>query len=200
MRKGTYSEEAVEVLGRVQISDPERVLDKYPHELSGGMAQRVMIAQALVEKPSVLIADEPTSALDVTTQAQVLGLIRQLSNEIGSSILFITHDLAVAAQIADRVAVMYAAEFVEVAKVNEIFKEPLHPYAEGLILSFPHQYKNEGRLQTISGEVPDLKSPPPGCRFHPRCKYVFDRCPKEHPELIQVRPNHRAACFLRYPS
>jgi peptide/nickel transport system ATP-binding protein len=200
-RRGTsYSEEAVEALSRVQIPDPERVLDKYPHELSGGMAQRVMIAQALVEKPSVLIADEPTSALDVTTQAQVLTLIRQLSNEIGSSILFITHDLAVAAQIADRVAVMYAAELVEVAKVNEIFKEPLHPYAEGLILSFPHQYKNEGKLQTISGEVPDLKSPPPGCRFHPRCKYAFDRCPKEHPELIEVRPKHRAACFLRYSS
>ena len=163
------------------------------------MAQRVMIAQTLVEKPSVLIADEPTSALDVTTQAQVLTLMRRLSNEIGSAILFITHDLAVAAQIADRIAVMYAAELVEIAKVDKLFREPLHPYTEGLILSFPNRYKNKGRLETIGGDVPDLKSPPAGCRFHPRCRYAFE-VPEELPELVEVRPEHRAACFLRSSS
>ena len=199
-RKGMYSEQAVEALNRVQISDPERVIDKYPHELSGGMAQRVMIAQALIEKPSILIADEPTSALDVTSQAQVLTLMRNLRDDIGSSIIFITHDLAVAAQIADRVAVMYAAELVEVADVNRIFKEPLHPYTEGLISSFPQRYKNEGNLEAISGDVPDLRSPPSGCRFHPRCKYAFDRCRGEHPELVEVSTGRRVACFLRSPA
>jgi peptide/nickel transport system ATP-binding protein len=196
-RQRNYSEEVVTALSRVHISDPDRVADKYPHELSGGIAQRVMIAQALVERPSLLIADEPTSALDVTTQAQVLGLMRELKDEIGSSILFITHDLAVAAQVADRVAVMYAAELVEVAGVREIFREPLHPYSEALILSFPKHYKNQGKLEAISGDVPDLKHPPSGCRFHPRCKYAFARCPVESPRLLEVGPNHEAACFLR---
>ena len=190
----------MEALGAVQISDPERVIDKYPHELSGGMAQRVMISQALIEKPAILIADEPTSALDVTSQAQVLALMRDLRDNIKSSILFITHDLAVAAQIADRVVVMYAAEAVEIAKVNDIFKEPLHPYTEGLISSFPQKYKDEGKLDAISGDVPDLRNPPIGCRFHPRCKYMFDRCIREHPELIEVKPERKAACFLRYPN
>jgi oligopeptide/dipeptide ABC transporter ATP-binding protein len=196
----TYSGEMVEVLKRVQIADPERVLNKYPHELSGGMAQRVMIAQALVQKPALLIADEPTSALDVTTQAQFLNLMEDLRKETGSSILLITHDLAVAAQIADRVAVMYAGELVEIADVREIFDNPLHPYTEGLLSSIPRKYMDEGRLQGIPGDVPDLRSPPSGCAFHPRCKYAFDRCKLERPELTGLDPNHKAACFLRYPN
>lgn len=198
--KRKYSEEATDALKRVQIADPERVLAKYPHELSGGMAQRVMIAQALIQKPSLLIADEPTSALDVTTQAEVLGLMRNLRDEIDSSIMFITHDLAVAAQVADRVAVMYAGEMVEIATVKDIFREPIHPYTEGLIRSFPRQYKDEGRLEAISGDVPDLRSPPPGCKFHPRCKYVLERCSKEPPKLLDAGPDHKAACPVRCSS
>jgi oligopeptide/dipeptide ABC transporter ATP-binding protein len=196
-RQRSYSDEIVEALSKVHISDPDRVADKYPHELSGGIAQRVMIAQALVEKPALLIADEPTSALDVTTQAQVLTLMRELKQELGSSILFITHDLAVAAQIADRVAVMYAAELIELASTKDIFRQPLHPYSEALMLSFPQRYKSQGKLEAISGDVPDLKHPPSGCRFHPRCKYVFDRCPKEVPHLIDKGDGHSVACFLR---
>jgi peptide/nickel transport system ATP-binding protein len=195
--KQEYSKEASDALKRVQIADPERVLDKYPHELSGGMAQRVMIAQALIQEPSLLIADEPTSALDVTTQAEVLGLMRNLRDEIDSSILFITHDLAVAAQVADRVAVMYAGEVVEIANVKEIFRETIHPYTEGLIRSFPRQYKDEGRLEAISGDVPDLRSPPSGCRFHPRCKYAIERCRTDLPELVDAGAGHKVSCYVR---
>jgi len=192
-----YFSEAVEALKSVQISDPERVVDKYPHELSGGMAQRVMIAQTLLERPSLLIADEPTSAVDVTTQGQLLNLMRQLRDQIKSSILFITHDLAVAAQMADEVVVMYAGEVVEHASVQEIFKQPLHPYTEALLRSFPRKYRDEGRLEAISGDVPNLLNPPPGCQFHPRCPYAFTRCRKDHPNLHEVAPNHKVACFLR---
>jgi peptide/nickel transport system ATP-binding protein len=196
-RSSSSSLEAIEALKDVKISDPERVLDKYPHELSGGMAQRIMIARALIERPALLIADEPTSALDVTTQAQVLGLIRNLRDEIGSSVLFITHDLAVAAQIADRVVVMYAGEIVENAPVKEIFRKPLHPYTEALINCFPDKFRYEGKLETVLGDFPDLRNPPSGCRFHPRCKYSFERCRVEHPDLKWVNANHSAACFLR---
>ena len=192
-----YNEGAREALEKVQISDPTRVLDKYPHELSGGMAQRVMIAGALLERPAFLIADEPTSALDVTTQAQVLSLMRQLRDEVDTSILFITHDLAVAAQIADQVIVMYAGEIVEQANVKEIFHANLHPYTEGLLNSFSAKYKDEGTMEAISGDVPNLKNLPTGCRFHPRCKYAFERCTREHPELLEVREKHKVACHLR---
>lgn len=192
-----YNAGAFEALEKVQISDAARVLDKYPHELSGGMAQRVMIATALLERPAFLIADEPTSALDVTTQAQVLSLMRQLRDEIGTSILFITHDLAVAAQIADKVIVMYAGEIVEQAGVREIFHSSLHPYTEGLLNSFSVKYKDEGTMEAISGDVPNLRNLPTGCRFHPRCKYAFERCVREHPELLNVQENHKVACHLR---
>jgi peptide/nickel transport system ATP-binding protein len=198
-RRSAYSGEVVDALRRVQIADPERVIDRYPHELSGGMAQRVMIAQAMVQRPSLLIADEPTSAVDVTTQAQVLRLMREMRKDIGSSILIVTHDLAVAAQVADRVLVMYAGEVVEISDVGPIFEKPLHPYTEGLLTSIPRKYRDEGRLEAIPGDVPDLRSLPSGCRFHPRCKYAFDRCSAEHPELVEAEPGRRAACFLRYP-
>lgn len=198
LRRGSpYLVEAIEALKSVQISDPERVIEKYPHELSGGMAQRVMIAQTLLEKPSVLIADEPTSAVDVTTQQQLLNLMRQLRDHIKGSILFITHDLAVAAQIADEVAVMYAGEVVEHASVQEIFREPLHPYTEALLRSFPRKYRDEGKLEAISGDVPNLLNPPSGCQFHPRCPYAFARCKKDHPNLHETTSNHKVACFLR---
>ena len=199
-REFTYSGETVDVLEKVQIADPERVLNKYPHELSGGMVQRVMIAQALVEKPSLLLADEPTSAVDVTIQAQVLRLMLDLRNEIHSSILLITHDLAVAAQVADRIAVMYAGEVVELSDVRELFNKPLHPYTEGLLKSLPRKYRDEGWLEAIPGDVPDLKSPPSGCRFDPRCPYAFERCHTEHPELVEPEPKRKVACFLRYPA
>ena len=198
-RRGAYSEEVVEALRRVQIADPERVIDRYPHELSGGMAQRVMIAHAMVQRPALLIADEPTSALDVTTQAQVLKLMREMRRDLGSSILLITHDLAVAAQVADRVLVMYAGEAVELSDAAKIFERPLHPYTEGLLNSIPRKYRDEGRLEAIPGDVPDLTALPSGCRFHPRCRYAFDRCTAEHPELIEAEPGRRVACFLRYP-
>ena len=181
----------------MQITDPELVIQKYPHELSGGMAQRVIIAQALIEKPALLIADEPTSSLDVTTQAQVLNLMKDLRTEIQTSIILITHDLAVAAQLADRVVVMYAGEICEDAYVKEIFDSTLHPYTEGLIHSYPDHYKEEDELESIRGDIPDMKNPPSGCRFHPRCKYSFDRCKIEHPNLLEVKPDHLVSCFLR---
>jgi oligopeptide/dipeptide ABC transporter ATP-binding protein len=199
-RRGAYSEEVIEALKRVQIADPERVIDRYPHELSGGMAQRVMITNAIVQRPSLLIADEPTSALDVTTQAQVLRLMREMRRDLGASILLITHDLAVAAQVADRVVVMYAGEVVEFSDASRIFKKPLHPYTEGLLNSIPRKYREEGRLEAIPGDVPDLRSPPSGCRFHPRCKYAFERCAAERPHLVEPEPGRMAACFLRYSS
>ncbi|HUK80395.1 MAG TPA: ABC transporter ATP-binding protein [Nitrososphaerales archaeon] len=198
-RKRAYSAEVVEALRKVQIADPAKTQEKYPHELSGGMAQRVMIAQALIEGPSLLIADEPTSALDVTTQAEVLNLMRSLRDEIGASIIFITHDLAVAAQIADRVAVMYAGDIVELANVGDLFRQPQHPYTEGLINSFPRQFKDEGGLEAIPGEVPDYHTQIVGCKFNPRCRYALDRCRVAQPDLIEVRPSQKAACFLRYP-
>jgi oligopeptide/dipeptide ABC transporter ATP-binding protein len=159
-----------------------------------------MIAQAMVQRPSLLIADEPTSALDVTTQAQVLRLMREMRRDLGSSILIVTHDLAVAAQVADRILVMYAGEVVELSDVARIFEKPLHPYTEGLLKSIPRKYRDEGRLEAIPGDVPDLRALPSGCRFHPRCKYAFDRCRAEHPELIEAEPGRKVACFLRYPA
>ncbi|PSN86146.1 hypothetical protein B9Q02_03600 [Candidatus Marsarchaeota G1 archaeon BE_D] len=196
-REYNYTQEIIDVLRRVQISDPERVLNKYPHELSGGMAQRVMIAQALLEKPKLLIADEPTSALDVTSQAQVLELMRSLRDELGSSIIFITHDLAVAAQIADEIVVMYAGEIVERAQTLELFKNPLHPYTRGLLGSFPRFYREDGVIQeAIQGDVPNLLNPPSGCKFHPRCKYVMEVCKQKTPQLKEVKPHHEVSCFL----
>jgi len=192
-----YYDEMVQALREVQIPDPVHVLEKYPHELSGGMAQRVMIAQAVLERPALLIADEPTSALDVTTQAQVLSLLRKLRDETKSSVLFITHDLAVAAEIADRVVVMYAGEVFEDATIQETFKNPLHPYTEGLIKSYPRLYKNQGKLESIAGEIPDLRHVPPGCPFSPRCKYVFEPCSRKHPKLEPVTDGHLVRCFLR---
>lgn len=190
---------AIELLSLVNIAGAERVVDSYPHELSGGMQQRAMIAMALASNPQMLIADEPTTALDVTTQAQILDLIIDLNKVVGSAVLFITHDLAVIAQMCKRVAVMYAGNIVEEASVGEIFKNPKHPYTVGLMKSVPaanRQYEKGFKLESISGNVPNLISPPTGCRFNPRCHLVMDRCSKDKPLLVDLGEGHKVACFL----
>ena len=169
-----------EVLGEVRMPDPVGAMRAFPHELSGGMQQRVMIAMALAGRPKMLIADEPTTALDVTIQSQVLQLLRQLKQEAGLTVLLITHDLGVVAELCDRVAVMYAGTIVETAPVAELFGNPRHPYTQGLLAALPG---TSDTLAPIPGRVPDLLNPPSGCRFHPRCPLVVDRCHSEAPAL-----------------
>jgi peptide/nickel transport system ATP-binding protein len=188
--------EVLDALKRVRIADPEQVIDRYPFELSGGMRQRVMIAMALSQKPALLIADEPTTALDVTTQAQVLKLMKELMNEVNTSILLITHDLAVASQVADRVVVMYAGDIVEDSDVYNLFAEPLHPYSKGLLSCIPSGSKYKARLKPIPGTVPDLTNPPKGCKYASRCPNVMPICHETKPQLIELKPGHRVACFL----
>jgi oligopeptide/dipeptide ABC transporter ATP-binding protein len=195
-RASVINDEVREALALVKIADPERVAHRYPHELSGGMKQRAMIAMALAAKPSLLIADEPTTALDVTIQAQILRLMRDLMREVKTSILFITHDLGVIAEIADRVAVMYAGRIVEEADVKALFNEPLHPYTQGLLASLPRLEDLDKEIQQLPGSVPDAINPPQGCGFHPRCSFVMDQCRTATPNLKEVRPGHRVACNL----
>jgi oligopeptide/dipeptide ABC transporter ATP-binding protein len=185
----------IEMLGKVGISAPERRYDQYPHEMSGGMRQRVMIAMALVCAPELLIADEPTTALDVTIQAQILGLIRSLQREIGCSVLLITHDLGVVAQTADDVAVMYLGRIVERGSVRDVLKRPRHPYTQGLLRSLP-SIDATGRLASIPGTVPALSAIPPGCPFHPRCPHArAGLCDVDGPPLLrEIEPQHLAAC------
>lgn len=189
-------DEIVEALRLVRIADPEHVVDRYPFELSGGMRQRIMIAMALAEKPALLIADEPTTALDVTTQAQVLKLMKELMDEVQTSILLITHDLAVASQVADRIVVMYAGDVVEDANVYDLFSEPLHPYSKALLACIPSGSKDDSTLKAIPGTIPDLRHPPTGCKFTSRCPYVMKVCYEKPPRLTETKPNHRVACFL----
>ena len=189
-------DEVLDALRLVRIADPERVAHRYPHELSGGMKQRVMIAMALAAKPSLLVADEPTTALDVTIQAQILRLMRDLMREVQTSILFITHDLGVIAEIADRVAVMYAGQIVEEANVHDLFSEPLHPYTQGLLASLPRLSDLDREIEQLPGSVPDALSPPEGCSFHPRCGHVMNRCLTIPPELVTSRSGHKVACHL----
>jgi peptide/nickel transport system ATP-binding protein len=188
---------AVSVLDMVKLPDPERVFKMYPFELSGGMKQRAMIAMALIRGPKVFLADEITTALDVTVQAQILQLLKDLKEQISGSVILITHDLGVVAEICDRVAVMYAGNIVEVAEVGELFSHPLHPYTQGLLASVPRPDVVSQDLASIKGSVPDLINPPTGCRFHPRCPYAFERCPREKPMLMEVSPGHLVACFLQ---
>jgi len=187
---------SVAILGKVRLPEPERMFKMYPFELSGGMRQRTMIAMALVRRPALLIADEITTALDVTVQAQILKLLRELKTQIDASILLITHDLAVVAEICDRVAVMYAGNIVEVAEVNELFRNPLHPYTQGLLAAIPRPDAVKGELTSIKGSVPNLIHPPSGCRFHPRCPSAFERCPGSKPPLVEARAGHFVECFL----
>ena len=189
-------EEVIESLKLVRIADPEQVVERYPFELSGGMRQRVMIAMALSQKPSLLIADEPTTALDVTTQAQVLKLMKELMNEVNTSIFLVSHDLAVASQVADEVVVMYAGEVVEHANVYDFFTEPLHPYSKGLLSCIPSGPKDETNLDPIPGNVPDPRNPPKGCRYAPRCPYVMEVCLQNRPRLIEAKPGRQVECFL----
>mgnify|MGYP003388245386 CR=1 FL=1 len=186
---------ALKVLRQVAIPSPENRIDQYPHELSGGMKQRVMIAMAIASQPSLLIADEPTTALDATIQAQILDLLDQLRQEIEMSILLITHNLGIVAQYADRVAVMYAGKIVELASVEELFASPLHPYTRGLLNSLP---KDGSKLKTIPGAVPHPAYLPKGCAFHPRCAEKEDKCMKMTPPLkpIDSKSLHQTACWL----
>ena len=191
---------AVELLKLVGIPDAERRAEAFPHELSGGMAQRVMIAMALACVPDLLIADEPTTALDVTIQAQILDLMRNLRSQLGSAVILITHDLGVIAEMADRVAVMYAGEIVEQTDVLSLFKEPLHPYTVGLIGSTPVLGSIREKLEVIPGSVPNLVRLPPGCRFQPRCqacvKYNMSICSEKQPDLIELEDGHKIRCWL----
>jgi oligopeptide/dipeptide ABC transporter ATP-binding protein len=193
-------ERAVELLRLVGIPDPESKAHAFPHEMSGGQAQRVMIAMALALNPQLLIADEPTTALDVTIQAQILDLMRDLSERMGTSVILITHDLGVVAEMADRVAVMYAGRIVEQADVKTVFGEPLHPYTQGLIASIPVLGIVKERLEVIPGGVPNLVNLPPGCKFASRCKsriqYELTICEDVEPDLILARPDHKVRCWL----
>jgi peptide/nickel transport system ATP-binding protein len=188
---------AADMLKKVGIPDPARVLKNYPHQLSGGMSQRVMIAMALSCDPELLIADEPTTALDVTIQAQILDLMKKLQKEAQSSILLITHDLGVVAEMCSRVIVMYAGKIVEEAPVGPLFNSPTHPYTQGLIASVPKLGSGVKVLPSIPGSVPDLASMPKGCRFAPRCKYATAKCHEKEPELVTVGENQRCRCWLK---
>jgi peptide/nickel transport system ATP-binding protein len=192
--------DVLDYLRLVRINDPETILNLYPHELSGGMRQRIMIAMALSEKPSLLIADEPTSALDVTIQAQVLTLMKELIEEVNTSILFISHDLGVIAETADELGVMYAGRLIEFGPVAEVFASPRHPYTKALLRAAPTRYKSDGPLLSIAGNVPNLSRPPPGCRYHPRCPIARPVCRVEPgPPLTTVAdagPTHRSACHF----
>jgi peptide/nickel transport system ATP-binding protein len=189
---------ARELLNAVGIPRADRRIDDYPHQFSGGMRQRVMIAMALINDPDLLIADEPTTALDVTTQAQILNLMTKLQQDFGSAIIMITHDLGVIAEIADDVVVMYAARVAEQAPVDNLFQRPHHPYTWGLLGSLPRLDVNVERLTQIQGQPPSLLNPPRGCRFHPRCPYVMEICKETEPELLEVShdPAHFQRCHL----
>ncbi len=193
-------EKAIDMLSRVGMPLPQRTIDRYPHELSGGMRQRAMIAMALSCHPSLLIADEPTTALDVTTEAQILKLMRKLQEELGMSIMFITHNLGVIAQMADRVAVMYLGKVVEDTSVDVLFYKPLHPYTQALLQSIPRlgaKKDHTHRLASISGSVPDPYNLPKGCPFHPRCaRRIPNLCDKEEPPVITVDADHQVRCVL----
>jgi peptide/nickel transport system ATP-binding protein len=196
--RGEAQHRAVNILTRVGMPNPERIVDDYPHELSGGMRQRAMIAMALSCTPTMLIADEPTTALDVTTEAQILDLMRELQADIGMSIMFITHNLGVIAQMCDEVAVMYLGRVVERAPVDDLFFDPKHPYTRALLESIPHVgSRTKDRLASIRGMVPDPYSVVPGCPFHPRCdSYIRGTCEQAFPEATDFGPDYYVHCYL----
>jgi oligopeptide/dipeptide ABC transporter ATP-binding protein len=194
--KRAASRRAVEMLANLGIPDPQRVARRYPHELSGGMAQRVMIAMMLVTRPKLLIADEPTSALDVTIQAQILELMKALTRDIGTAVLLITHDLGVMAETCQRVAVMYAGTIVEQGPVRTVLKHPQHPYTQGLLKTIPNDVAPDQPLYAIRGNVPSLLRPATGCAFAPRCDHAMEECRHALPPVYALSPDHQVACFL----
>lgn len=194
--KEEAKQKGIELLKKVGIPRPDKVYSSYPHSLSGGMRQRVMIAMALSCNPKLLIADEPTTALDVTIQAQILHLMRELIKENGTSIILITHDLGVVAEMVDRVIVMYAGQVVEQTDVFTLFKKPRHPYTLGLLKSTPKIHELKDELESIEGTVPNPSNMPKGCRFHPRCPYAMDKCVTDAPELELINDGHQVRCWL----
>jgi oligopeptide transport system ATP-binding protein len=198
--KAEARENALGMLQQVRIPDPERRADEYPHQLSGGMRQRAMIATALAAGPSLLVADEPTTALDVTVQAQILNLVRRFRRDHGTSLLWISHDIAVVAGMVDRIIVMYAGKIVEEGAVKQILGSPAHPYTKALLASVPRVGSARQRLASIAGAPPDLLNPPPGCPFYARCPVRVDRCLTQPPDLYPVGDRHRAACLLLEPA
>jgi peptide/nickel transport system ATP-binding protein len=196
MSRSEAWEKATELLKLVGFARAKQIMDDHPHRLSGGMRQRVMIAMAMACNPKLLIADEPTTALDVTIQAQILELMKDVRDKFETSILLITHDLGVVAEMADRVVVMYAGKVVEEGTVGEIFESPQHPYTKGLLASIPSLEEKKERLYSIKGNVPLASEMPNGCRFAPRCEYVMERCLSDLPELTETKPGHLSRCFL----
>ena len=196
LSKSEARKKALQMLKLVGIPDAEKRMNSYPHELSGGMRQRAMIAMAVSCNPALLIADEPTTALDVTIQAQILQLINDMKKQFNTAVMLITHDLGVIAEMSDFVAVMYAGHIVEYTDVFTLFQEPLHPYTQGLNRSIPRLYREDKALDTIKGTVPDLVHLPVGCPFESRCEFAFDRCRTEMPQLIKVAENHLVKCHL----
>ena len=200
MSREQLKAETLKLFEKVRIPEPEKRLSSYPHEFSGGMRQRVMIAMALANKPQLLIADEPTTALDVTIQDQILRQLRELEKEYQTSIIFITHDLGVVAELCDRVVVMYGGLIMEEALIDDIFEKPSHPYTMGLIASIPDPKQDKSvRLQPIPGSPPDMTNPPKGCPFAPRCPYARNICREELPDFVTVGEGHKSRCFLLQP-
>ncbi|CDC49718.1 oligopeptide transport ATP-binding protein OppD [Clostridium sp. CAG:58] len=200
MKKKEAMEQALSLLKMVKITNPEKRIRQYPHELSGGMRQRVMIAMALACEPKILIADEPTTALDVTTQADIMELIRELQEKMGTSVILVTHDLGIAAEVGDRIQVMYAGEIIETGTKSEIFKKAVHPYTWALMKSVPSaQSQTEEKLYSLKGTPPDLIAPPKACAFAPRCEYCMGICRRMHPVMAAESESHSAGCWLMHP-
>ncbi len=195
MSKSEAVKRAMEVMEAVQIPDPTTTAKSYPHQLSGGMRQRILLGIAISCSPSLLIVDEPTTAVDVITQAQIISLLRKLRRELGSAAIVITHDIGVAAQVCDRLAVMYAGGIVEQSETGAVISNPLHPYTSGLLQSIPKIDTPKGALKYIGGSVPDLIDPPSGCAFHPRCPVAVGDCRANKPKMIEVKPGHSVACL-----
>ncbi|MEX0569534.1 MAG: ABC transporter ATP-binding protein [Candidatus Njordarchaeota archaeon] len=187
---------AVDILENVLIPDPKSRVKNYPHEMSGGMKQRVVIGISISNEPKILIADEPTTNVDVTIQAQLIDLLKRLKKERNTSIILITHNMGLIAEMADRVGVMYAGKMIEIASIDEIFNNPLHPYTRGLLKCVPNPLKKIDRLYSIPGMIPNLIYPPSGCRFHPRCEHAKPICKEKHPPTVEISPGHFVECWL----